>query len=96
MPVASLENVHRSWQRAAIRRSRFEFQLQPGAGIRLQILHNQGLFLALADRYRHVWLALVPLDGVDLGRGKRALVPGGRLHPTYQITLPRDLDEHLA
>lgn len=54
------------------------------------------LFLALADRHRHAWLAHVPLDGVDLGRGKRALVPGGRLHPTYQITLPGDLDERLA
>ena len=54
------------------------------------------LFLALADRHRHAWLAHVSLNGVDLGRGKRALVPGGRLHPTYQITLPGDLDEHLA
>jgi hypothetical protein len=54
------------------------------------------LFLALADRHRHAWLSHVPMDGVDLGRGKRALVPGGRLHPAYQITLPGDLDEHLA
>lgn len=54
------------------------------------------LFLALADRHQHAWLAHVPMDGVDLGRGKRALVPGGRLHSTYQITLPGDLDEHLA
>ncbi|MDG9820345.1 type IV toxin-antitoxin system AbiEi family antitoxin domain-containing protein [Pseudomonas aeruginosa] len=54
------------------------------------------LFLALADRHQHAWLAHVSMDGVDLGRGKRALVPGGRLHPTYQITLPGDLDEHLA
>lgn len=54
------------------------------------------LFLALAERHRHAWLAHVPLQGVNLGRGKRALVPGGRLQPTYQITLPGDLDEHLA
>ncbi|MFJ4289417.1 type IV toxin-antitoxin system AbiEi family antitoxin domain-containing protein [Cupriavidus sp. NPDC089707] len=54
------------------------------------------LFLALAERHRHAWLSHVPLQGVDLGRGKRALVLGGRLHPTYQITLPGDLDEHLA
>ncbi|MEN1925959.1 type IV toxin-antitoxin system AbiEi family antitoxin domain-containing protein [Luteimonas qiangzhengi] len=54
------------------------------------------LFLALAERHRHPWLARVPLDGVDFGRGKRSLVPGGRLHPTYQITLPGDLDEHLG
>ncbi|WP_176041592.1 type IV toxin-antitoxin system AbiEi family antitoxin domain-containing protein [Burkholderia stabilis] len=54
------------------------------------------LFLALAERHKHAWLSHVSLDGVELGRGKRALVPGGRLHPTYQITLPGDLDEHLA
>jgi hypothetical protein len=54
------------------------------------------LFLALAERHRHAWFSHVSLDGVDLGRGKRALVPGGCLHPTYQITLPRDLDEHLV
>ncbi|AOF83225.1 hypothetical protein BSY238_3229 [Methyloversatilis sp. RAC08] len=54
------------------------------------------VFLALAERHRHAWLPHVPLEGVDLGRGKRALVPGGRLHPTYHITLPGDLDEHLA
>nr|WP_263010232.1 type IV toxin-antitoxin system AbiEi family antitoxin [Stenotrophomonas maltophilia] len=54
------------------------------------------LFLALADRHRHAWLAHVSMEGVDLGRGKRALVAGGRLHSTFQITLPADLDEHLA
>jgi len=54
------------------------------------------LFLALAERHRHAWLPHVPLDGVDLGRGKRVLVRGGRLNPTFQITLPGDLDEHLA
>lgn len=54
------------------------------------------LFLALAQRHQHAWLPHVSLDGVDLGSGKRALVPGGRLDPTYQITLPTDLDEHLA
>lgn len=54
------------------------------------------LFLALAERHGHAWLARVPMDGVDLGSGKRSLVPGGHLHPTYQITLPGDLDEHLG
>ncbi|WP_282875660.1 type IV toxin-antitoxin system AbiEi family antitoxin domain-containing protein [Pseudomonas peli] len=54
------------------------------------------LFLALAERHQHAWLAHVSLDGVYLGKGKRCLVPGGRLNPTYQITLPGDLDEHLG
>ncbi|MDO8291233.1 MAG: type IV toxin-antitoxin system AbiEi family antitoxin domain-containing protein [Parvibaculum sp.] len=51
------------------------------------------LFLALADRHRHAWLEHVSLAQVDLGSGKRSLVPGRRLHPVYQITLPGDLDE---
>jgi len=54
------------------------------------------LFLALADRHHHAWLSRVDLDGVSLGSGKRSLVSGGRLHPTYQITLPADLDEQLG
>jgi hypothetical protein len=54
------------------------------------------LFLALAERHGHAWLARVPLDGVDLGSGKRVLAPGGRLHRKYQITLPEALDEHLG
>jgi len=54
------------------------------------------LFLAPADRHRHAWLVHVPMETVSLGQGKRALLPGGRLHLTYLITLPGDLDEHLA
>lgn len=54
------------------------------------------LFLALAERHGHAWFSHLSLDGVNLGRGKRSLVPGGSLNPTYQITLPRDLDEQLG
>lgn len=54
------------------------------------------LFLALAERHNHAWFPQVNLDGVMLGSGKRSLVAGGRLHPTYQITLPTDLDEQLG
>ena len=31
-------------------------------------------------------------DGIDLGKGKRMLVRGGKLDPKYQITVPEDLD----
>ncbi len=54
------------------------------------------LFLALADRNRHAWLAHVGLQDVDLGSGKRVLVPGGKLNAKYQIVLPADLDEQLG
>jgi hypothetical protein len=52
------------------------------------------LFLALAERHQHQWLAYLDLTKVDLGKGKRMLAPGGRLHPKYLITLPDDLDDH--
>jgi hypothetical protein len=69
---------------------------RPAAALHCRSIKAKRVFLALAERHRHAWLPHVSLEGVDLGRGKRALVPGGRLHPTYQITLPGDLDEHLA
>lgn len=53
------------------------------------------LFLALATRHDLPWLRHIEIDGVDLGSGKRVLVPGGRLHRKFQITLPSDLDEFL-
>jgi len=54
------------------------------------------LFLALAERHAHPWLARVDLQGLDLGSGNRVLVEGGRLHRKYQITLPRELDDALG
>ena len=50
------------------------------------------LFLALAARQDFQWVkpVLVAADRgeVELGRGKRSLVKGGRLDPKYQITVP--------
>ena len=47
------------------------------------------VIIALEDRYQHAWLRRLSLGEVELGSGKRVLVPGGRLHSIYQITLPR-------
>ena len=52
------------------------------------------LFLALAERHHHAWFAHLDVQKFDLGTGKRMLVPRGRLHPRYLITLPADLDDH--
>ena len=46
------------------------------------------LFLFFADRHAHGWAKRIVRDVVDLGRGKRQLVPGGRLDTRYQITVP--------
>lgn len=76
---------------ANLRPKRVEWLLQ-----RCTSIKAKRLFLALAERHAHDWLSQVSLEGVNLGRGKRALIPGGRLHSTYHITLPADLDEQLG
>ncbi|MGW1425767.1 type IV toxin-antitoxin system AbiEi family antitoxin domain-containing protein [Bradyrhizobium manausense] len=50
------------------------------------------LFFYFSDRHEHAWLKHLKKDSVDLGHGKRMLVRGGVLDPTYQITVPGDLD----
>ncbi len=50
------------------------------------------LFLFFADRHQHAWLKHVDRGSIDLGRGKRQIVKGGRFEPEYQITVPGDLD----
>lgn len=49
------------------------------------------LFFVFAERHGHAWLKHVDRARVDLGRGDRSLVKGGRLHPTWRITVPPDL-----
>jgi hypothetical protein len=50
------------------------------------------LFFFFADRHQHSWLKRLDKKAVDLGKGKRMLVKGGKLDPTYQITVPGDLN----
>jgi hypothetical protein len=49
------------------------------------------LFLWYADRHGHAWLKHLDRSSVDLGKGKRQLVPQGRFDSRYQITLPTEL-----
>jgi hypothetical protein len=49
------------------------------------------LFFFFADRHDHAWARRLDPDQFDLGRGKRQIVKGGRLHPKYEITVPADL-----
>ena len=50
------------------------------------------LFFFFADRHRHRWLDHVVRDKIDLGKGKRMLVKGGKLDPKYHITVPEDFN----
>jgi hypothetical protein len=46
------------------------------------------LFMLLAEGCKHAWVRKLDLTNVDFGKGKRALVKGGRFDPKYQITVP--------
>jgi hypothetical protein len=49
------------------------------------------LFLWYADRHGHAWLKHLDPSSVNLGKGKRQLVPHGHFDSRYQITLPMEL-----
>ena len=49
------------------------------------------LFFVFADRHRHAWRRYVDTSKIDFGSGPRALVEGGKLHPTYRIYVPAAL-----
>lgn len=48
------------------------------------------LFFFFADRHRHSWLSHIKRERIDLGKGKRMLVEGGKLDLVYQITVPEE------
>lgn len=50
------------------------------------------LFLWFAERHDRAWLKKVDRKDIDLGRGKRMLVRGGKFDPTYDITVPESID----
>lgn len=51
------------------------------------------LFFALAEHNQQPWLRHLESGDFDLGKGKRVIVRGGKLHPKYLITLPERIDD---
>ena len=49
------------------------------------------LFFVFADRHGHGWRKHLDASAIDFGSGPRALVEGGRFHPTYHISVPATL-----
>lgn len=49
------------------------------------------LFLFLAEKAKHSWFEYLDISKVDLGKGKRSIVPNGVLISKYQITVPKEL-----
>lgn len=51
------------------------------------------LFFVFADRHGHAWRKRLNPEDFDLGRGDRAMVKGGRIHPRYRIVVPETFAE---
>ena len=49
------------------------------------------LFFVFADRHEHGWRNHWQSERINFGSGPRALVPGGKFHPTYRVSLPKFL-----
>lgn len=49
------------------------------------------LFFFFAERHQHQWLKHIRQKKINLGRGKRLLIKGGKLDAKYQITVPEEL-----
>lgn len=49
------------------------------------------LFMYLAEKFDHEWVAHLNLEKVDLGSGKRSLVKNGVYIPKYQITVSKEV-----
>ena len=53
---------------------------------------KQALLLLCRPSPARAWLKKLKKEEVDLGKGKRMLVKGGKLNQAYQITVPEDLN----
>lgn len=47
------------------------------------------LFLYFSAQHRHAWARRLRTADIDIGSGKRQIVPGGKLDPEFLITVPR-------
>lgn len=53
-------------------------------------IKTKRLFLWFAQRHNHAWLKMLDTEKIDIGKGKRMIVSGGKLDPKYLITVPEE------
>jgi hypothetical protein len=54
------------------------------------------LFMYMAEKAAHEWVQHLDLAQVNLGSGKRSITKHGVYVPKYQITVPKELEEHVS
>ena len=53
-------------------------------------IKTKRLFFVFADKHTHAWNKQLDAANFDLGKGDRAFVKGGKMHPRYRIMVPTD------
>lgn len=53
-------------------------------------IKTKRLFFVFADKHNHAWNKQLDATDFDLGKGDRALIKGGKIHPRYRIMVPKD------
>jgi hypothetical protein len=48
------------------------------------------LFLFMAEKVNHSWFKYLNIEHLNLGKGKRSIVPNGIYIPKYKITVPKE------
>ena len=48
------------------------------------------LFMFMVEKQGHPWVSDLDVSRLDLGKGKRMIVPGGSFDRKYRITVPKD------
>ena len=48
------------------------------------------LFLFMAEKANHSWFKHLNIGNLNLGKGKRSIVPNGKYIPKYKITVPKE------
>lgn len=65
--------------------TRLQFLLEATNSIKVK-----RLFFLFAERHQHAWFKRLDASKIDLGKGKRTLVKGGKFNSKYQITVPKE------
>jgi hypothetical protein len=54
------------------------------------------IFMFLAEKHGHTWTSDLDVSKIDLGKGKRMVVPNGQYNSKYRITVPKGYNEEVA
>ena len=54
------------------------------------------LFMYMAEKHGHSWVSGLDLSKIDIGKGKRMIVPNGKYDRKYLITVPQENWEEIS